>query len=213
MIYACVFRPVIRRSTVSLGLRLSLQPPTRSSTSAPTSCFAVTPLGRPFCTDYDRQGAAVTRSIRLQKHDRFMRDGYIIDAQIAWWKLQTRKQATVLTVSGELDASNAGRFDRSVRELPRGGEPFVIDLSDVTFIGVPCFQTLLRLDAACRATGTRWALVINPPIHRIFAIAEYRDILPVTSSVPEALHSVNPAKGPALQVISSSRRRSKRLAH
>jgi anti-anti-sigma factor len=134
-----------------------------------------------------------------------MRDGYIIDARIAWWKVQSRKQAIVLTVSGELDASNADQFDHSVRELPGGGEPFVIDLSEATFIGVQCFQTLLRLDAACRAGGTRWALAANPQVLPLLAIAEHGDALPVTSSLSEALDSVSPVKGPALKVVRRAR--------
>jgi anti-anti-sigma factor len=137
-----------------------------------------------------------------------MRDGYLIDARIAWWKVQTRKQAVVLTVSGELDASNADRFDNSVRGLVCNGEPFVIDLDEVTFIGVQCFQALLRLDAACRAGGTPWALVTSPRIRPIFAVAG--DTLPVAASLAEALHSVNPVKGAGLQVVSSSGRRPKR---
>jgi anti-anti-sigma factor len=155
----------------------------------------------------------VTRSIRVQKHDRFMRDGYVIDARIAWWKVQSRKQAIVLTVSGELDTSNADQLDKSLLELPHGDEPFIIDLSEVTFVGVQCFRTLLRLQAACQAGRTRWAVVTNPHIRPLFAIAEYGDILPVTSSLSEALRLVNPAKGPALQMVRRARVERKQLGH
>jgi len=138
-----------------------------------------------------------------------MRNGYIIDARIAWWKVQTRSQAIVVTVSGELDASNTDRFDRCVGELSCGGDLFVVDLRAVTFIGVECFRTLLRLETECRASRIRWALVTNPQMRPLFEVVDPAGALPVTHSLSEAIRSVAPVKRSAFQVVSSSKRRPK----
>ena len=148
--------------------------------------------------------------IQEHAHSSITRNGYIIDARIAWWKVQTRRQAIVVTVSGELDASNTDRFDRCVRELPSGGESFVIDLRAVTFIGVQCFRTLLRLESECRASRTRWALVTNPLTRHLLKVVDADDTLPVFHSMSEAIRSLASAKRPTLQVVSSSKHRSKR---
>jgi anti-anti-sigma factor len=154
----------------------------------------------------------VTRPFHIQQHahSSITRNGYIIDARIAWWKVQTRREAIVVTVSGELDASNADRFDQCVRELPSGGESFIIDLRAVTFIGVQCFRTLLRLASECRDSRTRWALVTTPLTRHLFKVVDPDDTLPVFHSMSEAIRSVASTKRPALQLVSSSKRRSNR---
>jgi anti-anti-sigma factor len=148
--------------------------------------------------------------IRQHAHSSFTRNGYIIDARIAWWKVQTRSQAIVVTVCGELDASNTDRFARCVSELSRGGESFVVDLRAVTFLSVQCFRTLLGVETECRAGHTRWALVTDPQTRPLFEVIDPAGALPVTHSLTEAIRTVVPVKRSALQLVSSSKRRSKR---
>jgi anti-anti-sigma factor len=89
----------------------------------------------------------------------------------------------VLTVTGELDVSNTNRFDRSVHGLASAGDPFIIDVRDVSFIGVQCVQLLFSLDARRRATRTRWALVTDPAMQSLFDIGDPDAVLPVTNSL------------------------------
>lgn len=150
----------------------------------------------------------MTPPIRIEQStfSRSRRNGYVIDARIAWWSFQTRSEAVVLTVLGELDASNTDLFHKSVGELPEGGEPFVIDLSKVTFVGVQFLQTVARLDAACRNGRTRWALVVNPEMRTLFDRVDRADALPVTSSLPEAIRAVTAGGKTGLPLISPTKR-------
>lgn len=140
-----------------------------------------------------------------------MWNGYIIDARIAWWKIQSRRQVIVLIVTGELDASNAGRLHQSVRGIASTGDPFVVDLCGVTFVGAQCIRTLLALDAQCRATRTRWALVTNSTVRSVLDVADPGDLLPETGSLSEALREVVAAKGTILRIAPRPRRRERPL--
>jgi anti-anti-sigma factor len=134
-------------------------------------------------------------------HRRPTRNGYIIDGRIAWWKVQSSRQATVLTVLGELDASNADRFARCVYDVMAQSMPFVIDLSSVTFIGVQSLRTLAEVDHACRDGGSRWALVIEPGMSLVFKIIDGDGRLPLCDSLGEALDAVTPTKGNVLRLF------------
>jgi anti-anti-sigma regulatory factor len=124
------------------------------------------------------------------------RNGYVIDGRIAWWKVQSSRQATVLTVVGELDASNADRFERCVRDVMAHGAPFVIDLAGVTFIGLQSLRTLVKIDHAYR-----WAVVIDPAMAPVFKLIDGDAELPLCDSLDQALRSVTPAKGNLLRLF------------
>lgn len=140
-----------------------------------------------------------------QRHSLPTRSGYIIDARIAWWKIQTCRQATVLTVTGELDASNADRFDASVSQLVLAGEPFVIDISELDFLGVQCIRILLDVCETCRTTGTRWALVVDGALRHMLSVVDRQCSLPVTSSLTEALDDVATARRSVVRLAPRSR--------
>lgn len=135
-------------------------------------------------------------AIQTRMHTQLLptRNGYIVDGRIAWWKVQTRSHAIVLTVTGELDASNTDRFDRCVHDLISVGDPFVIDIRDVSFVGVQCFQTLLEVGASCRAAGRPWALVTHNALRPLTDIDDRSDVLPVAGSLADALRVVADAR-------------------
>jgi anti-anti-sigma factor len=64
----------------------------------------------------------------------------------AEFELQTAPEPTPVevTVTGEVDASNVGDFDRSVRELP-GERPMILHLSSVKYLDSAGFAALDRL--------------------------------------------------------------------
>ena len=129
------------------------------------------------------------------------RNGYVIDGRIAWWKVQSSRQATVLTVAGELDASNADRFARCVRDVMADGTSFVIDLSDVTFIGMQSLRTLIEVDHVSRKSGSQWAVIIDPAMAMVYKLVDGNDRLPLCDSLDEALDSVTPTKGNLLRLF------------
>ena len=136
-----------------------------------------------------------------------LRNGYIVDGRIAWWKVQTRRQAIVMTVAGELDASNVDQFDSSVRQLSSSGEPFIIDLSDVNFVNSQCIRIFFALQEECQSKGRSWALVVPPPLRPVLRICDPTDVLPVVSSVPEALCDVAVADGGVVRMLPKVTRR------
>ncbi|MBV8347578.1 MAG: STAS domain-containing protein, partial [Mycolicibacterium sp.] len=84
----------------------------------------------------------MTTGIYTQTHTCSLatRSGDIIDAGIGWWRIHACRPAIVLTVSGEIDASNTDRFSESVHRQIGLGDPIVVDLSGVDFFGVKAFR-------------------------------------------------------------------------
>lgn len=99
---------------------------------------------------------------------------------------QSRHLATLLTISGAIDAKNVDRlYERSgCFVLPDTG--FVLDLSGVTSFTADGVRLLSQLDDACTAAGIEWALVAS----RVVAdrLSSGHALYPFASSVPEALH-------------------------
>ena len=88
-----------------------------------------------------------------------MWNGYIIDARISWWKIQSRRQVIVLIVTGELYASNAGRSTRVFAESHRP-----VTRSLLTFVASPSLarsvlEHFLRLTRSAAPPGHdgRWS--------------------------------------------------------
>ncbi len=140
--------------------------------------------------------------IRLnqQAHPLPLRNGYIVDGRIGWWKIQTRRQATVMTVTGELDASNAAQFEASVRQLISADEPFIIDLTHVNFLASQCIRVFLGL-ATKPETVAPWALVVPAMLQPILRICDPEGMLPVAGSLPEALHDVALSGGGVVRLL------------
>jgi anti-anti-sigma factor len=130
------------------------------------------------------------------------RSGYIIDGRIAWWKVHARRQAIVLTASGEIDASNADSFGKTVSRLTAEGDPLVVDLRAVDFCGVQGLQVLVALDEECREGGLAWALVAGPAVHALLRLGDFGASLPVVPSVADALQRFESDKRAGRRLIS-----------
>jgi anti-anti-sigma factor len=130
------------------------------------------------------------------------RSGYIIDGRIAWWKVHARRQAIVLTASGEIDASNADSFGKTVSRLSAEGDPLVVDLRAVDFCGVQGLQVLVALDEACRGSDLAWALVPGQAVQALLRIGDFGAHLPVVPSVADALQRFESDKRAGRQLLS-----------
>ena len=97
-----------------------------------------------------------------------------------------RHGATVVTVSGRVDAGNVDPLTESVLRAVAAGSRLVLDLTGVTAF-TPRAKGLLRaVDERCLTAGVDWALVPSDAVSRRLR----PDIapLPVISSVAEAEH-------------------------
>ena len=130
------------------------------------------------------------------------RSGYIIDGRIAWWKVHARRQAVVLTASGEIDASNADNFSKTISRLTAEGHPLIVDLRAVDFCGVQALQVLVALDQECRESGLAWALVAGRAVQALLRIGDVGAGFPVVPSVTDALQRFESDKRAGRQLLS-----------
>lgn len=109
-----------------------------------------------------------------------------VECEGAELRAQCRHLALVVTVSGIIDDDNVDRLTEQVRRLVLTEKPFVLDLSDVTFLSARGVSLLYALDDECDMAGVEWALVAGAPVLDVLHMLD--DAFPITVSVPEALH-------------------------
>jgi anti-anti-sigma regulatory factor len=98
-----------------------------------------------------------------------------------------RQLATVVSVSGVVDARNLDRVTEHARRFILGDTPFVLDLGGVTALHGDCGSLLDVVDARCRITGVEWALVARSELVEELGLGEDDGVM-LASSVPVALH-------------------------
>jgi anti-anti-sigma factor len=107
---------------------------------------------------------------------------------------QTRGGATVVAVTGEIDASNIHHLTDYAQHHLGAGRPVVIDLTGLDFLGAQGIPALLDINGRCGDAGVEWSLVPSHAVSRLLRICDV-DGLPVVSSVDEALeHFSSPGR-------------------
>jgi anti-anti-sigma factor len=88
----------------------------------------------------------------------------------------------LVTVSGEVDATNsrelAGYVERHVAGSPR----LMLDLTDVDFFGTAGFAALHNVNLTCARHDVAWVLVAGSQLRRFLAICDPAERLPVKDS-------------------------------
>jgi anti-anti-sigma factor len=112
--------------------------------------------------------------------------------------LSNRSQggATVVAASGELDASNIHYLGDYVHRCLRGDRHFVLDLTELSFLGAQGIQALFSIDEKCGEAGVEWALVPSHPVSRLLRICDKDRRLPATSSVGHAVQRFSSTSAP-----------------
>ncbi len=107
--------------------------------------------------------------------------------------IEVRKHgpATLLVVTGEVDAANAHHFDSALRRLTGAERPVLVDLSGVGFIGVQGLRGLLQFDEQCRRSGTAWVLVADTMVRRVLRIARPGQAVLAVGTVREAVRELS----------------------
>jgi anti-anti-sigma regulatory factor len=98
-----------------------------------------------------------------------------------------RQLATVVSVTGAIDARNLERVTEFARRFILGDKPFVLDLSGVYSLRGDCGSLLDAVDERCAATNVEWVLVASRDVVEALGVAD-QDAVTITSSVPLALH-------------------------
>lgn len=110
-----------------------------------------------------------------------------IDCRGASVSVETRGPTTVITVSGEIDASNADFMATVLNGFATGKGPVVVDLSGIDFVGTQGLRVLLGFDDQCRRGGVAWALVPCRIMRRLLQVFSVERQLPLADSVDDAV--------------------------
>lgn len=136
---------------------------------------------------------------RSPKRDHFRGDGVSLNAR-------TLDGATVIAAAGELDASNIHHLTDYARSCLTQAHAFVLDFSQLDFIGAQSIRSLRQIADDCGKTGIDWALVPGHAVNRLLRIFDREAQLPTASSITEALERFSaPGHGRTLlQVLTQS---------
>lgn len=94
---------------------------------------------------------------------------------------------TVISISGEIDASNADTLNRRASELVSEGGALIVDLAEVDFIALDGLHALFALNMQCARTGTTLALIASQAVNLLLRVADHDKLLPAVGSATEAL--------------------------
>jgi anti-anti-sigma factor len=89
----------------------------------------------------------------------------------------------VITVHGELDASNATQLADYVEECMAHSTPLMLDLSNLEFFGTAGFSALHLINVQCAGADLRWAVVPNKAVSRLLRICDPDHTLPLVESI------------------------------
>ena len=109
------------------------------------------------------------------------------------------EHATVATIGGEVDLSNA---DRLLDELMAriGSTPWlVLDLTRCSYLDSAGLRMIARVDVRCRTVGSGLRLVVDPEgsIDRVLAMTHMDEVLTVDRLLEDALASALEEVDPA----------------
>lgn len=103
-------------------------------------------------------------------------------------RAQCRHLASVVTISGAIDAMNVDRVTECCERFILPDKSLVLDLSGVDCLSAQGIRFLHRVDEDCAAAGLEWVLIASQPVARVLRITDDQARFPIVGSVHEALH-------------------------
>ena len=119
----------------------------------------------------------------------------VIDCGSALLTAQVYSWLTVVTLSGEIDATNANELTHHFVGLVPDGGAVIVDMADTDFIGVEGLRALFAMNIECVRTDTRWAVIGSHAVHRLLRVGDADRLVPAVRSATEALHRVRRSSG------------------
>jgi anti-anti-sigma factor len=89
----------------------------------------------------------------------------------------------VVTVLGEVDATNSRALARYVEGRIAGSTELDVDLRPVEFFGTAGFAALHNINVICCQYDARWVLRANPPLRRLLRVCDPDGSLPFDESL------------------------------
>jgi anti-anti-sigma factor len=109
--------------------------------------------------------------------------------------------ATVVTIRGVIDGANVEWVGAYLLRFILGGDPVVLDLSDVNHFAAAGISLLKGFDEECRVAGVDWTLVAGPAISELLDDGRDEDVFPMARSVREALQNLADAIASRRQLV------------
>ena len=109
------------------------------------------------------------------------------DCRRARMRAQTDTGLTVISISGEIDASNVDDVSRRASERVSDCAALIVDLAEVDFIAIDGLHALFALNMQCARTGTTWALIASQAVNLLLRVGDHDKLLPAVGSATEAL--------------------------
>ncbi|MCP9274122.1 STAS domain-containing protein [Mycolicibacterium arenosum] len=93
----------------------------------------------------------------------------------------------VVTIAGELDASNAHDLARYVEQHSAATDDLYVDLRDVTFCSTAGVAVLRRIEHQYAQRGSRWRLLSSPAVRKVLRVCGAQNLpqLETLDSAPE----------------------------
>ena len=101
---------------------------------------------------------------------------------------------TVVTISGEIDATNAAELAHHMVGVVPDDGAVIVDMADTDFIGVDGLRALFAMNVECVRTDTRWAVIGSHAVHRLLRVGDQECLVPAVRSATEALQRVRRAR-------------------
>jgi anti-anti-sigma factor len=114
------------------------------------------------------------------------RSRYQIDCAGAQLHVHARRLATVLRISGEIDAANAVLVAQAIRRFSRLKAPVILDLGSLDFLGGAGLEALLAFNGEHRQSRIYCGVVDGSALRRITQVVPDHG-LPIVDSVTDAL--------------------------
>lgn len=92
----------------------------------------------------------------------------------------------VLSVSGDIDASNADDFVGRAIDRMWLSRTLIVDLRGVTFFGLAGFTALCSIEESRNSTGASWLCVPSARVRRLLNLCDSGEPLPVAESMDAA---------------------------
>ncbi len=109
------------------------------------------------------------------------------DCRRARMRAKTDTGLTVISISGEIDASNVDDVSRRASERVSDCAALIVDLAEVDFIAIDGLHALFALNMQCARTGTTWALIASQAVNLLLRVGDHDKLLPAVGSATEAL--------------------------
>jgi anti-anti-sigma factor len=122
-------------------------------------------------------------------------------------RTHTLGATTVVSIAGELDASNIDQLTVWTRPFLASSRSLILDLSELDFLGAQGIRSLFAIADECKRGRITWALVPSHPVSRLLRVCDKQERLPSATSIDEALERVSaPARTrELLQLVTKSR--------